>query len=34
LVVIPQEIIDRLHWKTGDELEPEAKDGKLIVKKK
>lgn len=33
LVVIPQDIIDQLHWKSGDELEPVAKNGKLVIKK-
>jgi hypothetical protein len=29
LLIIP--IIQRLGWKAGDELEPDVKDGKLIV---
>lgn len=33
-VVIPNKIIEMLKWKVGQELEPEVKDGKLIIKKK
>jgi bifunctional DNA-binding transcriptional regulator/antitoxin component of YhaV-PrlF toxin-antitoxin module len=33
-VVIPQKILELLKWKSGQELEPEVKDGKLIIKKK
>ena len=33
-VVIPSKILKMLKWKSGQELEPEVKDGKLIIKKK
>mgnify|MGYP001562929883 CR=1 FL=1 len=33
-VVIPSKILKLLKWKTGEELEPEVKEGKLIIKKK
>lgn len=32
-VVIPNKIIEKLDWKTGDELEIEVKGGKLIIEK-
>ncbi len=31
-IVIPQKYIDKLGWKTGEELEGEVKDKKLIIK--
>lgn len=33
-VVIPPKEIEKLGWKEGDELEPEIKDSKLIIKPK
>lgn len=33
-VVIPQDLLKELGWKTGQELEAEVKDEKLIIKKK
>lgn len=33
-VVIPNKILEVLKWKSGQELKPEVKDGKLIIKKK
>jgi len=33
-VVISQEILKKLGWKSGQELEEEVKDNKLIIKKK
>jgi bifunctional DNA-binding transcriptional regulator/antitoxin component of YhaV-PrlF toxin-antitoxin module len=33
-VVIPQEILKKLSWKTGQELMGEIKGDKLIIKKK
>ncbi len=33
-VVIPPKEIDKLGWKEGEELEPEIKDNKLILKPK
>ena len=33
-VVISQEILKKLGWKTGQELEEEIKEDKLILKKK
>lgn len=32
-VVIPQEILKKLDWKTGQELKAEVKGNKLIVEK-
>lgn len=32
-IVIPNKILELLKWKTGQELEGEIKDGKLIIKK-
>jgi len=33
-VVIPSKILKSIGWKSGQELEAEIKDGKLILKKK
>ena len=33
-VVIPNKILKDLKWKSGQELDGEVKDGKLVVKKK
>ena len=33
-VVIPSELLKELNWKSGQELEGEAKDGNLVIKKK
>ena len=33
-VVIPSKILKLLGWKSGQELEPEVKERKLIIKKK
>jgi len=33
-VVIPNKLLELLKWKTGQELDGEVKDGKLIIKKK
>jgi len=33
-VVISQEILKKLSWKSGQELEGEVKEDKLIIKKK
>ncbi len=33
-VVIPNKILEQLKWKSGQDLDGEVKDGKLIVKKK
>lgn len=33
-VVIPQKLLKILGWKSGQELDGEVKDGKLIIKKK
>jgi hypothetical protein len=33
-VVISQELLKELGWKTGQELEGEAKDNNLVIKKK
>jgi antitoxin component of MazEF toxin-antitoxin module len=33
-VVIPQKLLKLLDWKSGQELDGEVKDGKLIIKKK
>ena len=33
-VVIPNKLLKLLGWKTGQELEAEVKDGKLIVERK
>ena len=32
-VIIPQKIIEKLGWKGGEDLEAEAKNGKLIIEK-
>ncbi len=32
-VVIPNKILEELKWNEGQELEPEIKEGKLIIKK-
>jgi antitoxin component of MazEF toxin-antitoxin module len=34
VAVIPPQTIKELGWKDGEELEPEIKNGKLIIKKK
>lgn len=31
VIVIPEEAIEKLAWKAGQQLELEAKDGKLII---
>lgn len=31
-VVIPNKILEKLKWRTGQELEGEVKDNKLIIK--
>jgi len=33
-VVIPNKLLELLKWKSGQELNGEVKDGKLIIKKK
>ena len=33
-VVISNKLIEKLGWKTGDELEAKVKDKKLIIEKK
>lgn len=33
-IVIPSKILQSLGWKTGQELEAETKEGKLIIEKK
>ena len=33
-IVIPQKILKLLKWKSGQELDGEVKEGKLIIKKK
>jgi len=33
-VVISNKLIEKLGWRTGDELEADAKDKKLIISKK
>jgi len=33
-VVIPNKLLELLKWKTGQELEGEVKEDKLIIKKK
>ena len=32
-IVISKELLNKLGWKTGQELEGEVKDGKLIIEK-
>lgn len=32
-IVIPTELISKLKWKTGEELEAEVKDDKLVIGK-
>jgi len=32
-VVIPNKLLELLKWKTGQELEGEIKDNKLVIKK-
>jgi len=32
-VVIPNKLIEKLDWKTGEELEAETKGNKLIIEK-
>ncbi len=32
-IVIPQKYIEKLGWKTGQDLEAETKKGKLIIEK-
>lgn len=34
VTVIPPQTIKDLGWEDGEELEPEIKEGKLIIKKK
>lgn len=33
-IVVPDKLLKKLNWKSGQELEGEVKDGKLIIKKK
>jgi len=33
-VVIPPEKVKELQWREGQELEPDIRDGKLVIKKK
>ncbi|MEK6927335.1 MAG: hypothetical protein AABX11_02785 [Nanoarchaeota archaeon] len=33
-IVIPSKLVKLLEWKTGQDLEGDVKDGKLIVEKK
>ena len=33
-IVIPNEAIEKLKWKEGEELQAEIKDEKLIIKRK
>lgn len=33
-IVISQELLKELNWKTGQELEGETKDNNLVIKKK
>ncbi|MBI4439478.1 AbrB/MazE/SpoVT family DNA-binding domain-containing protein [Candidatus Woesearchaeota archaeon] len=32
-VVIPSKLVEKLGWKTGEELEGEIKDDKLVIEK-
>lgn len=32
-VVIPSKIIEKLKWKSGEDLEAEIKDGKLVIER-
>ncbi len=32
-IVIPQKLLDKLGWKTGEDLEGEVKGNKLIIEK-
>lgn len=32
-VVIPNKLLEKLKWKSGQKLEAEVKDGRLIIKK-
>ena len=32
-VVIPSKIIEKLKWKSGEDLEADIKDGKLVIEK-
>lgn len=34
VTVIPPQTVKELGWKDGEDLEPEIKNGKLIIKKK
>ncbi|MBN2102231.1 MAG: AbrB/MazE/SpoVT family DNA-binding domain-containing protein [Candidatus Aenigmarchaeota archaeon] len=32
-IVIPNKMVEKLKWKTGEELEAEVKNGKLVIEK-
>jgi bifunctional DNA-binding transcriptional regulator/antitoxin component of YhaV-PrlF toxin-antitoxin module len=32
IITVPDEVIERLGWKDGQEIEPTAEDGKLILR--
>lgn len=32
-VIVPSKLIEKLGWETGQELEAEVKDGKLVIEK-
>ncbi len=32
-IVIPNKLIEKLGWKTGEDLEAEVKKGKLVIEK-
>ena len=32
-IIVPHKFVHKLGWKTGDDLEGEAKNGKLVIKK-
>lgn len=33
-VVIPNKVIEKLRWKTGEELKADTKENKIIIEKK
>ncbi len=33
IIILPSKLIEKLGWKTGQELEAEEKNGKLIIEK-
>lgn len=32
-IIVPNKLVDKLSWKSGEELEAEVKGGKLVIKK-